>query len=438
MAFLASIGIGLFLFLQSDNSINITEALQTDSVLEAEGGEEASAEPEPPKPADTGDIGPQAKLKNPPKTIKAVYVTSWSAGNEKKLSYLIDLVKNTELNAMVIDVKDYSGYITYNTELEKLYEYDAVELRTPRLNKLIKRLHDEGIYLIARVTIFQDPRLALARPDLALTSSSTGETWTDYKGIMWMDTASREVWDYNLDIVEEVLNRGFDEANLDYIRFASDGDLDDIIYPAWDEQTLKTHVVRDFFKYMRTRLPDATLSADLFGYVTLLHDGLGIGQHLEYALPYFDAIAPMVYPSHYLKNFNGYANPAEHPYGVIKYSMDVAYQRIRAYEAQRLTEREAEIDHLYAARITDSAHASTTREMIAAEVPMPRIAAMRPWLQDFDLGADYDAEKVRAQIQAAYDAATSSVMDQFADGWMLWNASNWYTKEALAPHYVNE
>jgi len=249
-----------------------------------------------------------------------------------------------------------------------------------------------------------------------------------------MDTASREVWDYNLDIVEEILARGMDEANLDYIRFASDGDLDDIVYPAWDETTYKVHIVRNFFDYMRRRLPDAKLSADLFGYTTILTDGLGIGQHLEFALPYFDAIAPMTYPSHYIKNFLGFENPAEYPYEVIKYSMDNAYRRIKIYETEKRAERESKIDLLYANRASSTQFTATsTRIEVAATVPQPRIAAMRPWLQDFDLGADYDADKVLAQIQATYDSATSSVMDNYMGGWMLWNASNWYTKEALQP-----
>ncbi len=343
------------------------------------------------------DIEAQRPLANPPANIKAVYSTSWSAGSEKKLAYFINLIKETELNAIIIDVKDFSGYVSYNTELELPKKYDAVELRVPRLNALVKRLHDEGIYVIGRISVFQDQRLALARPDLALYSSTTGQLWKDHKGLMWMDTAAREVWDYNIDIAKEILERGFDEANFDYVRFASDGNLNDIKHPFWDETTLKTHVVREFFRYLRNRLFDYKISADLFGLVTINTDGLGIGQHLEFALPYFDVIAPMVYPSHYYKGFIGYDNPGAHPYEVIKYSLETAVRRMNAF---------------YKA-------ASTTP-----------VAKLRPWLQDFDLGADYDANLVRAEMQAVYDVASTA--PGYFEGWMLWNPANVYTREALS------
>lgn len=359
-------------------------------------------------PRRIADIGPQQPLANPPSQIKAIYVTNWSAGSEKRLKYLIKLIKDTELNAAVIDVKDYSGYISYNTSLELPKKYNAVELRTPRLNTLIKRLHDENIYVIARITVFQDPRLALARPDLALMSSSTGQIWKDHKGLSWMDPASKEVWDYNIAVAKELLSRGADELNFDYVRFASDGNLKDIKHPFWDEKKLKTHVIRDFFKYLREQLPNAKLSADLFGLVTINKDGLGIGQHLEYALPYFDAIAPMVYPSHYFKGFIGLEKPAEYPYEVVRYSLAVAAKRIYQYKLNLYREL------------------ATTTPISNFKFP---ISKLRPFLQDFNLGADYDAAKVRSQIQAVYEIASSSP-DLF-DGWMLWNASNVYTKEAL-------
>lgn len=415
---------GLFLFWSSTNEINIA-ALQQIASSTQDKKEEKSTIPK------YSDIAPQNQLKNPPKTIKAVYVNSWSAGNSKRMAYIIDLIKNTELNAVVFDVKDVSGYVAYNTELELPHEYNAVELRIPQLNKLIKRLHDEGIYAIARITVFKDGRLSLARPDLALVSSSTRKLWKDYRGEMWMDPAAKEVWDYNLDIAQEVLSRGVDEVNFDYIRFASDGNLDDIVYPKWDGATHKTYVLRDFFKYIRERLPTATISIDLFGLTTVNTDDLGIGQYLEFAIPYFDVLAPMVYPSHYFKNFIGFKNPAEYPYEVVKYSLDSAYKRISAYEASRLSEREKQIDRLWQAASTTP---GVTRESIAASVPMPKIAKMRPWLQNFDLGADYTADMVRTQIQAVYDSATSSAMDKYMQGWMLWNAGNKYTAEALQPN----
>ncbi|TSC81834.1 MAG: hypothetical protein G01um101419_742 [Parcubacteria group bacterium Gr01-1014_19] len=391
--FLGLIGLGLFLFSRQSNDILINVSEDEDP------GIEKKATPPPPAviPKVT-DIEPQKPLSFPPDKIKAIYATSWSASSEKKLRYIIDLIKETELNAVVIDVKDYSGYLAYNTELELPKKYNAVELRIPQLNKLIKRLHDENIYVIGRISVFQDQRLALARPELALYSSTTGATWKDHKGLTWMDAASTEVWDYNIAVAKEILSRGFDEANLDYIRFASDGDLNDIKYPSWDEKQLKTRVMKDFFEYVRFQIPDGRISADLFGLVTVNKDGLGIGQHLEFAAPNFDAVAPMTYPSHYFPGFIGFENPADHPYEVIKYSMDSAVKRMVDFQSL----------------------SSTT----------PLTVKMRPWFQDFNLGANYDSEKVRAQIQAWEDSVAGH--PELDGGWMLWNPSNLYTREALA------
>lgn len=349
-------------------------------------------------PKNYGDLENQKPLENPPSTIKALYATNWSMANQGRRRHLVDLVDKTELNAIVIDIKDYTGVVPYPTSVPEVARYGAEEHRLPKINQLIRDLHDKNIYVIARLSVFQDLALAKARPDLALMSSTTGKIWTDHKGLTWMDTSAKEVWDYNIAIAKDALARGFDEINFDYIRFASDGNLDDIKYPFWDEKTLKTKILREFFRYLREAVGEtAKISADLFGLATVDTDGLGIGQHLEYALPYFDAIAPMVYPSHYASGFIGYGNPGAYPYEVIKYSMDKAVQRINDFKV----------------------YASTT----------PVRATLRPWIQDFDLGADYDAAKVRAQIQAWYDAASSS--PELSSGWMVWNASNVYTADAL-------
>jgi hypothetical protein len=345
------------------------------------------------------DIESQKPLANPPSEIKAVYFTGWSGGNEKKLDYLIELSKTTEINAVVLDVKDYSGYVTYDINIPETEMSGAKEVKIPKINSAIKKLHDNNIYAIARISVFQDPVLAAARPELAVMSSSTGKTWLDNKKLAWIDPASKDAWDYNIAIAKDAQSRGFDELNFDYIRFPSDGKLSDMKFPFWDEVTLKRYAMRDFFKYLRENLPDAKISADLFGMATVMGD-FGVGQVLEDAFPYFDAIAPMVYPSHYANGFIGYQNPAAYPYEVVKYSMDEALKRLEKYKANAIA-------------------ASST----------PNEVKFRPWLQDFDLGADYTANMVKAQIKATYDAASST--PNSIDGFMLWNPSNIYTKAAI-------
>jgi len=388
---------GLVFLLTSVNSFDFqiapeeTETAELPEVPEAEEPEEVEL---PERTNGYNDIEPQEPLPNPPEVIKAVYATSWSGSSQSKMDYLIDLINTTELNAIVIDIKDFSGMVLYDVDVPEVDEYGAKEVRIGRINALIKRLHDNGIYVIARQTVFQDPALASARPDLAVKNVYTGAVWEDRKGLSWIDPSSKEAWDYNIAIARDATNRGFDEINFDYIRFPSDGDLSALGYPFFNSSTtLKTTAMSEFFEYLNDNLRDVRTSADLFGLSTVNYDGLGIGQLIEDAYETFDYVAPMVYPSHYAKGFQGYSNPALYPYEVVNYSMTMAV-----------------------ARLNNLKNATGTGPVVYAE--------LRPWLQDFDLGADYTAELVRAQIQATYDADPNM-------GWMLWDPRNNYTPGAL-------
>lgn len=387
-----------------------------------------------PPPDPNADIAPQKPLANPPKVIKALYATNWSASSGVKLNYFFDLLETTELNAIVLDIKDYTGVVGYPVDIPAVAEYGAFEKRIPKINALIKRFHDAGVYVIGRIAVFQDNALVKARPDLALKSKATGAVWSDRNKVHWLDTAATPVWDYTIDIARDALARGFDEINLDYIRFATDGDLDDIAYPYYATSTPKHVVLRQFFDHVRSQLPYAKISADIFGEAVVNYNQTTIGQYFEDTLEPFDAVAPMIYPSHYNKNFLGLANSAAEPYAVIRYSMDRAFDRM-----------------------------SGRRTLLAAEQAtssppvLPAFATLRPWLQDFNLGATYDAAKVRAQITAVDDSARAAagcpgvvrtdknnqVVSEPAGprpacayeelGWMLWNASNVYTRGALLP-----
>ena len=343
----------------------------------------------------------KATHKTTPDAVKALYMTSWVAGTGDLRNNVVHLIETTEANAVVIDIKDYTGKISFEVEDPYLKEFNAVEKRIPDIKEFIEYLHSKDIYVIGRISVFQDPHLVKLRPDLAVKRSSDGGVWKDRKGITWLDAGAKEVWDYDVAIGKQAYAYGFDELNFDYIRFPSDGDMYDIAYP-FSEGKKKALVMKEFYAYLRQELgaTGAVLSADLFGMVTTNADDLNIGQKLEYALPYFDYIGPMVYPSHYPAGFNGYPAPAKVPYDVVKFSMDRAHEKVKALVMS----------------------ASTTPDSREAKV---HFAQIRPWLQDFDLGADYTADMVRAQMQAAYDSGLNS--------WMLWNASNKYTKEALLP-----
>jgi hypothetical protein len=321
-----------------------------------------------------------------PHAVKGIYMTSWVAGSKKLRQPLIDIIDTTEINSVVIDIKDYTGRISFVMQDNMVKSLGASERRITDMEELIDLLHEKGVYVIGRISSFQDAYLVVKRPELAVRRKSDNGVWKDAKGISWLDPGSTEVWDYLIGIGEEAYKVGFDELNFDYIRFPSDGNMKDITYPHSNGKS-KPQVIKEFGAYVREKLggTGAVLSADLFGMTTTNKDDLNIGQILENALPYFDYVAPMVYPSHYPAGFNNIKNPATKPYEVIKYSMDKAVAR---------------------------AVAATTSPL-----------KLRPWLQDFSLGAVYTPEMVRAQIQATYDSGLTS--------WLLWNASNRYTVGAM-------
>lgn len=328
-------------------------------------------------------------------TIKAIYLTSWSASKNSFIDYLINIAKTTEINAVVIDVKDFSGYVGYDTAVPEVEKYGAEQRRISNIDFLIEKLHAEDIYVIARITVFQDPILARARPDLAIHSKTDVDSlWLDNSGLAWIDPAAKESWDYNIAIARDAVNHGFDEINFDYVRFPSGGDLKDMSFSFWDEKVPKHLIIRQFFKYLREELSDVKISIDLFGLSTVSSTDLGVGQVIEDAFEYSDYVSPMIYPSHYADGFIGYQNPSEYPYEVVKYSLEGALKKLMVYRQSEETN-----------------------------------VQLRPWLQDFDLGATYDVEMVRAQIKAVYDA----LGDDF-NGFMIWSSSNFYTIEALEPN----
>ncbi len=320
-----------------------------------------------------------------PEPLKALYMSSWVAGSKKLRSNLVNIIESTELNSVVIDIKDYTGRISFEVDDPELKKFGSVEKRITDMKEFIAELHKKNIYVIGRISTFQDSFLIKTHPEYAVKTKA-GKVWGDFKGVGWLDAGARPVWEYVAAIGKEAYAQGFDELNFDYIRFPSDGNMLDISYP-FSEGRIKSQVLNDFFAYIGTyfhekRIP---ISADLFGMTTSNHDDLGIGQIIENALVHFDYVAPMVYPSHYPPNFNGIAVPAAKPYEIIQYALTKGSER--------------------------AVMASTTPSKI------------RPWLQDFSIGGvSYTPEMIRAQIKATYDVGLSS--------WMMWNAANNYTVSA--------
>lgn len=348
-------------------------------------------------------LAPKVLHLSTPESLKGIYMTSCVASLPSWRSRVVSLIEETELNAVVVDIKDYTG--TISTDNSSL----GTGCKIPDISDFIKELHDKNIYVIGRVTVFQDPTFTKLHPDLAVKRKSDGEVWKDRKGLAFIDVGAREYWDYIVKLSKSAEKMGFDEINYDYIRFPSDGDMTNITF-THTGTTTKREMLRQFFEYLDSNLKDTPLktSADLFGMVTTNTDDLGIGQVLENALPYFDYISPMIYPSHYPANFNGWPDPNKVPYELIKFVMDSA---VKKTEALASTSRANLL--------------STTTPSSLAKRNVERINKfqLRPWLQDNDYPIHYTSAMVRAQIQATYDSGLTS--------WMLWDPSNTYTQEAL-------
>lgn len=318
-----------------------------------------------------------------PNPVKALYMSSWVGSTASRRNQIIDLIKETEINAVVLDIKDATGRVSFLVDDPMVAATGSPENRIRDIDALIKELHDNNIYVIGRISVFQDPYLAVKYPQWAIRKKSDGGVWKDKKGLSFLSPTSKDVWNYTVALAKASYAKGFDEINFDYIRFPSDGDISDIAYPS---DKTRAEFMEDFYAFLGTTMRENNipLSADLFGMTTSSVDDLGIGQVLERALPHFDYIAPMVYPSHYPKNFIGLSNPSAEPYKVIKYAMGEGVRRAQAlgYGPEKF----------------------------------------RPWIQDFNLGATYTAAMVRDQIRASEELGITS--------WMVWDPGNSYTEAA--------
>ncbi len=403
-------------------------------VVAAESITPTPAPPPPPPPPDTRQIVEHAPL---PKAVKAIYMTSCVAGTRPFRERLVKLMSETEINSVIIDIKDYSGTISFAPENEAWKEaWQEARCGALDMREFIASLHEQNIFVIGRITVFQDPLYAPKHPDQAVLRSDQVTVWKDHKGLSFVDVAAKPYWDHIIDLAIDSYNLGFDELNFDYVRYPSDGNMSDIYFPAsvageygMDRQAN----LEAFFKYLNEQLSDEKLfaeyshqntgresntpwtSADLFGMTTTNFDDLSIGQVQDRAAPYFDFIAPMVYPSHYPNNFLGLGNPNDYPYKVVNYAMQAGVDRMLSSTTP--------MEGFLHTPIMDT-NASGT-ETFSGLYNKPTFTAdkLRTWIQDFDYGGNYDAADVRAQIQASYDAGVN--------GWMIWAPSNIYTKAAL-------
>lgn len=318
--------------------------------------------------------------------IRGIYFNPGLSYNQEDIDRFITIANTTEVNAVVIDIKE--ELVFYDTEVPLFHDAGVVN---PLLDlpALLKQFHDNDIYTIARLVVFKDSQVAESFPQLAVIDSQTGGLWRDMNGIAWVNPMDHTLWDANIDLAVEAANIGFNEIQYDYIRFPTDGDLSRVAYGLDNSQENREAAIEKFLQRSYERLiPTGTkLSADIFGYTVMVQDDLGIGQNLDQLAPHVDYLSPMVYPSHWPNGSMALdGHPNDFPYETIQISMGLAVDQLNGHALK-----------------------------------------FRPWLQDFNMPGmrEYGDAEVRAQIDAVNDLGLS--------GWLIWDPNNWYHDGAFAP-----
>ena len=398
--------------------------------------------------------------------VKGIYVTGAMAGTSG-MDDLIALVDRTELNTMVIDVKNDDGRVVYEMDTPMVSEIGSSKKLVSDMPGLIQKCKEHDIYLIARIVAFKDPFLAENRTDLALHDES-GNLFRDSSGLAWVNPYKEEVWKYLLEIAEEAVAIGFDEIQFDYIRFATDSGMKNVDFGPEAEGKSREAVITEFVEYASERLHSQgiSVSADVYGIVIDSElDASLVGQNYYEMSKYLDYISPMVYPSHYGPGNLGLAVPDAQPYETIYRSMSASRKVLAGLEGPE-EEVEAVSGNDIPLKTEDVSGNDVPQDAAAesvgvvsqetaavsgngavsagarTELPDPKEmepaeeirAQVRPWLQDFtatwvDGHITYGPEEIRAQIQAVYDAGYEE--------WILWNAANRYTEGGLLPEEEN-
>jgi len=326
-----------------------------------------------------------------PDVVRGLYVNRWAALG-KKIIQLIDVARTTEVNALVIDVKDDRGFVLYKSRVPLANQIGADTTRPmsqTRLRSLLDTMIAHRIYPIARIVVAKDPLLARAKLEWAIKRKTDLRPWLDKNGNPWLDPHQPGVWQYAADLAKEAYDLGFSEVQFDYVRFPDEKRLvSETVYPL-SKGRLRAQVIRDQLGFLRDQLhkDSIPMTIDVFGLTATDIIDIVIGQKWEKFVDRADVVLPMVYPSHFAPGTYKIGNPNAHPY--------------------------ATIDH-------------ALKDMKRRSAGIPGAEKIVPWYQDFTLGPPhYTAEQVRAQMKAGYDNGFQS--------WILWNPGSRYTVSALSP-----
>jgi hypothetical protein len=320
--------------------------------------------------------------------IKGVYATAHSAGGAR-MNDLVTLLNETELNALVIDVKDDWGNVTWLTDNEVIRALGTEKKIITNMDKLMTTMKENDIYPIARIVVFKDSILAKKKPEWSFLTAN-GDIWMNGRKENFVNPYLQEVWDYNIEVAKEAIKLGFKEIQFDYVRFPEgfEKKADALTYKT-DERS-RVEVVAAFVEYARKQLNPlgARVSVDIFGYAASVPAAEGIGQDFNEISKYVDVISPMVYPSHYSAGWYGSKVPDANPYVTINGAMQDTHKKLEPLMEQSLK------------------------------------PIIRPWIQDFTAKwvsgyIKYGKHEIEEQIRA--------MKDNDIHEFLLWNASNKYT-----------
>lgn len=319
--------------------------------------------------------------------VRAIYVNAWAFGS-KKFYQLVHLAEITEVNALVIDVKDDTGYLTYRSEVPVAVGIGAnAQLRARDARERVALLRAKGIRPIARIVVAKDPLLAANKAAWAIQSAAGG-AWTDRKNTRWVDAFNDSIWVYAAALAAEAARMGFEEIQYDYVRFPDESKarMAKAIFPARRGAESSREGINRNLRLLatRTRALKVPFTIDVFGLTTTAEDDMGIGQYWEDLVSSADVVLPMVYPSHYGRGVYGVARPNASPYTMVRRAIEDGIRRNKALAPRR-------------------------------------IAEIRPYLQAFTLGRPrYTPFHVREQVRALTDLGIQS--------WVLWNPRSAYER----------
>jgi hypothetical protein len=341
--------------------------------------------------ADSISRPPQPRVARP-RVVRGLYVNRWAAIGQRMWD-LIDVAKQTEINALVIDVKDDRGFVLYRSMVPLAREIGADTTRPMsyrRVRAVLDSMRVHGIYPIARIVVAKDPLLAERKLEWSIKrKTDPSMPWLDKNGKPWLDPHQRGVWQYATDLAMEAVNLGFGEVQFDYVRFPDEKRLvREATFPLANGR-VRAQVIRDQLAYTRNALrpTGVPMTIDVFGLTATDTTDMGIGQRWEQFVNQADVVLPMVYPSHFAPGTYGLRNPNAAPYSTIDHALQDVARRSRG---------------------------------------IPNAAAVVPWYQDFTRGPPhYGVAEVKAQIRAGYDNGVKS--------WLLWNPGSRYTVDALSP-----